>query len=524
MKTSYLLGYPAHLLANFAGLILPALFSLGYSLFSLELFVVILALTVVALLLGFALSYIKRRILNLVCAVLAGLAIHVYFGVYIGDDWSIYFAIGLGLLALVLREGFAAMTSSAALVSCIFAAFNGPALIRSEPAILKSTFSSPTVIHIILDEYGAHSSYPPGIVPDITTDAYEQWYHDRGFVQARRAYSVEEWTQRSTALILNPEIDDLGEVLVKNEPHLVASTWSLSKSSFLSGIAASRRLSIITSTYTDIGAAVRNLDNLGAIDTYNHSVPSPTLGWVAMPVADRIRVMGSLVSSWLYWRQKVTLFHNFLAYTWQGKRLWLWLQAKDRLQPLTGAYVLNDLVHRRIPAMDRGEYLLAHILLPHHPYVFNRDCGLRPVTQWVNPFRWPEEDSMQERARRWPLYVEQVACTHSLLDAMLAAIDANPRLKDATVMLHGDHGSRIGMKNWEKYVTDGYTKATSLVDWHATLLAIRFPDRKARNFDRPVAIHDVMEQMRRNDFSFLLESEIPIRSFARDLFPTFEAR
>jgi hypothetical protein len=503
---------PALVLINLCGLVLPALFSLGYPIFSLEILIVVLALAAIAAVVGTVLRHMPLYALNLVCASLAALSVHIYSGIHIGDAWSIGIAVAIFVLAIVLSEGFAVIASAAAVGSFAFAALNGPILIRNEPAKAQVTSAKPTVIHIILDEYGAHSSYPLDIIPKATVDKLDLWYQTRGFVHAKQAYSTEQWTHRSVALMLNHEVKNAESALRKNDPHLDLSSWNLNQASHLAALAASRRLSLVTTTYINIAAATRNITNMGPVLTYDHSIPSPTLSVSGMALGDRMRVMTALVSSWLYLRQKVSLYKYFLDQTSVGNSVRAWQQAKDRLQPLTSTIVFQDLVQRTIPAAGRGEYIFAHLLLPHHPYVYDRSCNLRPVADWLNPFRWPDKDTMADRAQRYPLYLEQVECTLTKLDTLLAAIDRNPALSDATLILHGDHGTRIGMNTAGKPLA-------SLLDWHPTLVAVRFPDRAPRIFDRAVDLQDVMHDLLRNDFQTLKEETIPIQAFGKTLYP-----
>jgi len=500
----------ATLFAALGGLVLPALFSLGYTSDSIELLAAVALVAALAVIAGAATAILPQRAFNMVCAAIAVVSTEIYLGLHLGPEAVIGISICLMVLGLVLVEGFAPMIAAASMASLGVAALNRPVFIRHETPLSQVQSTLPTVIHVILDEYGAHDSFPSHLVPPATTAAMDRWFQERGFVHARRAYSDEEWTQRSIARVLNPQTHDVLDVLRKDDKTAI-STWSLQTSSALNDIAAMRRPAVASSSYFNIAAALETSTARGPVTIYNYGVPSPTLGLSGMGAVDRFRVMGALVSSWLYWRQKVMPYHNWLAYTDVGRFVFRWQQAKDRLHPLTSRLMLEEVTRKQIPQLGRGEYLLVHVLLPHHPYVFDRSCRLRPVDQWLNPFRWPDDDTMADRARRYPLYAEQIECTLTLVDQLLGAIDRNPSLRDATVILHGDHGSRIGMKDWKKYAAEGYSEQASLLDWHATLFAVRFADRKARTVDRPISLPDAMDHLVKQDFTTFDDAKLPTR-------------
>ena len=76
------------------------------------------------------------------------------------------------------------------------------------------------------------------------------------------------------------------------------------------------------------------------------------------------------------------------------------------------------------------------------------------------------------RSVRYPLYVEQVLCTQAYVDRILRAIDGNTNLRDAVVIIHGDHGSRIGYNDRDHWIEEGGSIGEFERDWRAALLAV----------------------------------------------------
>ena len=74
----------------------------------------------------------------------------------------------------------------------------------------------------------------------------------------------------------------------------------------------------------------------------------------------------------------------------------------------------------------KGNAYFIHILLPHSPYVFDKKCN-------YSYLRVSESEA----------YFNQIQCTHRLMNQFLQELSENPEAKNSTLVVHGDHGSRI---------------------------------------------------------------------------------
>lgn len=117
---------------------------------------------------------------------------------------------------------------------------------------------------------------------------------------------------------------------------------------------------------------------------------------------------------------------------------------------------------------QRGEAYVAHILLPHYPYVTTADCRLKPVSEWQ------VRDAVAPRRDRESRYFEQLRCATSKIDAALQALAASPGGKQAIVVIHGDHGSRITDVD-PNVARLGQVSDRDLIAGYSTLLAVRAP-------------------------------------------------
>jgi len=98
-------------------------------------------------------------------------------------------------------------------------------------------------------------------------------------------------------------------------------------------------------------------------------------------------------------------------------------------------------------------FLFAHILTPHHPYIYDESCNLR-----ARPVLKPMLELAQEREH----YAREVACLNADMTAAIdRIIDRDP---EAVILVLSDHGSEL--------ITD---LNADVEDWTDTQLAERLP-------------------------------------------------
>ena len=144
------------------------------------------------------------------------------------------------------------------------------------------------------------------------------------------------------------------------------------------------------------------------------------------------------------------------------------------------ALTAMDLLAARAAEAGPGTALFAHLLLPHDPYILSRDCRVKADLQ-----AWrPRESAMwwhrvksdpQRRLARYEAYYDQVLCLHRRLAALLDSLARRGLLENATVIVHGDHGSRLSLI---EPITgnEGLMTSRDVIDSVSTLFAIRGPD------------------------------------------------
>ncbi len=132
-----------------------------------------------------------------------------------------------------------------------------------------------------------------------------------------------------------------------------------------------------------------------------------------------------------------------------------------------------QLLTQNIINNSTGHLHFAHISIPHEPYVFHSDCSIRSsLDDWAD--RNSSGDSDLERKQRYQLYLEQVSCTHKLLKQMFATLKEEGIYDRATIVVHGDHGSRI-MSAAPRMANEGKLSSSDLTAGFSTLFAVKSP-------------------------------------------------
>ncbi len=132
-----------------------------------------------------------------------------------------------------------------------------------------------------------------------------------------------------------------------------------------------------------------------------------------------------------------------------------------------------------IRAAPRGTAYFAHLMIPHFSHMLDQDCRVKP-----DPLTWTSYgdlniatgvlNSPASREARYIGYFAQVRCLHSALRRFFEGLEEIGALDDATIVVHGDHGSRIAriapLTTAPQPLSD-----QDLADMYSVLFAVRSP-------------------------------------------------
>jgi hypothetical protein len=183
---------------------------------------------------------------------------------------------------------------------------------------------------------------------------------------------------------------------------------------------------------------------------------------------------------------------------WRNLSEFLWGSAPNRLRYQTKLFPLAsvkafDRFEAKLGQVRNGHVYLAHFLLPHDPYELDADCRVKPRDQWQH--QWNSGPiALRQRA-----YADQAHCAMQQIDRLLAALDRTTAGRNAIVVIHGDHGSRISNR-----LPDMAREDTGVLDYamaHSTMFAIRAPGIAPGLVEGRAPIEQMLGDFSRSNFT-----------------------
>ena len=163
---------------------------------------------------------------------------------------------------------------------------------------------------------------------------------------------------------------------------------------------------------------------------------------------------------------------------------WLpfWSSKLTSVGPLPALPVL-DMIATDVAESTGGEVFFAHLLFPHSAFVLNANCDPRmSINEWHARSiidRYSDQPNTAEtRKRKYDAYAKQLYCANRLLTKFFASLRDADRFEDATIIIHGDHGSRIN-RNWPTVKNREKLVQSDFIDGFPTLFAVKAPGIEA---------------------------------------------
>jgi hypothetical protein len=135
----------------------------------------------------------------------------------------------------------------------------------------------------------------------------------------------------------------------------------------------------------------------------------------------------------------------------------------------------------------------AHFILPHQPFLLNEEC--RSGSTWHAGRFLTEQAGFRghafevERKRLYRVYYAQASCAYKKLDFLLTEMSEREGLKDVTVVLMGDHGSKLSAGKSINYV-----KRRDLVDNYSTLFSVKQKALSPRNVRETISLQQIISK------------------------------
>jgi hypothetical protein len=427
-----------------------------------------------------------RIVSGLVMAVLITAFIDIQFAPRNLPDWvdewtAILLFAGMQtlVLCLFLKEKFYVIATAVFLTFLVVTVFQLALPSKNDDSLFQhhepGVDSPPRIIHLVFDEHIGTAGIPTDVEGGLATKSLiTQFYLKNGFQLFGGAFSHSFNTHVSISSMLNFST----AVDIKNLPYVTAGRgFALSSNKYFRLLSEKKyHIEVLSSRFLDLCFGK-------VIVTCQYDVGSlHTFAKLDLPTSQKFQVV---TSRYLSQSSVVSFLIHRIVLPYESLRSWVWAFELDRtrlnsLSTLHGLKVLwKDLV-----SLPHGTALFAHLMIPHSPYVARADCSIRPPSRdflWQNNNRFlPSAEgptnTLASRQERYKLYFEQLKCLYSKLDELFDRMRAAGVYDDSIIILHGDHGSRIGINEPTSRNQHVLTKR-DLVDGFSTLFAMKLPQR-----------------------------------------------
>jgi hypothetical protein len=304
------------------------------------------------------------------------------------------------------------------------------------PAVVDATL--PPIVHVILDEHIGLAALPPEVEGSAAAgEAVRSVYRD--FAVYDRAYSRFAETAYSLASLMNGGAEGNAAKLLEQQP----AGWTLLQNGWFEKLA--RRgyaIRVYQSAWLDMCA------RSSVASCYTYPLFSPNaIQRSSLSTSARLGVLTTKL---------------------------LMSETLPQLSPLASVEAMARF-EADLAEAPRGVAYVVHLLLPHSGYVYRKDCSLGDPAEWRSgPTGDNHQYSPADRAGLYRLYLAQLACTAGRLEAILDQLRGLGVYDEATVIVHGDHGSRIGERPHLHTPADRFTER-DILDHYATLFAVKAP-------------------------------------------------
>lgn len=344
----------------------------------------------------------------------------------------------------------------------------------------ETDHSLPPYIHIVLDEHIGIEGIPPDIDPNHEfANALKNKYIQNGFKVYGRAFSRYVWSRDSFSSFLNfNPIARPAEHYQKGNITKNIIFETLSQRGY--------QLNIMQSSYMNLCHEYGNFV-INSCITYKKTHPEP-IDPSSISLKDRVLNIFHHYAISLPFGPKVkSIYETFRASPF-GKAAGLQNRVVIMDAPYS-TYKAHDELTEFLRSAKKGNAYFVHLLLPHRPYLFDKQCRFRGSKGSYSIA------GIKESFYKYPQYLEQVKCGQLLVENLLHIITNNPATKDSTIVIHSDHGSRLQKKT--SILKEQFADFTGedFIQSFSTFFVVRGPEHQAGYDRRPLPLDYLLKNI-----------------------------
>jgi len=369
----------------------------------------------------------------------------------------------------------------------------------------------PVIVHIILDEHIGLEGVPLN-VPGATefVEDTRALYEAQDFTIFGNAYSENSYTRFSLALAMNNVTELKDELqLSADGDQWMNQIYNLSRNSYLQEMSSrGYRVFVRQSSYMNLCGASEVV--YARCQTYDYSKLAGIAG-TGISVSNKLLLFSSFHFQNSRTRKALIVTVRALETSWgfltggntsAEKLLWankLFAWERRRIGPLSHADAIERLAEE-VAKASPGDLFLSHFLQPHFPYVYDAQCNIRTVSDWIHRGTNPGYDRKDQdlRERIYKGYFATTRCINKKIENFISTLKKAGVLEKTVIVIHGDHGSRVLVN--ELY-EDEYDDPEAHKEAHSTLFAVRIPGKKAPYRKQAGSLRQLLWELIDNGFS-----------------------
>ncbi|MDA9982942.1 LTA synthase family protein [Gammaproteobacteria bacterium] len=361
---------------------------------------------------------------------------------------------------------------------------------RTNQGLTQVNRDLPPVLHIILDSFIGLDGLPAYSATEIIKEEAYHIFEDYGFRVYPRAYSRYSSTVDSLYKAMNFRNDDYGNYFLEK--------------------ATQRKHIMRTNALFDVLKRLGyrfNVYQTSHLDFCQSHVEKVDRCWTyAHPNVHSVREAGGLLTRVSMLSRVILMQSSVLA---KAVKQWPVDPMVAVHDPLIFSNLQDDLF-----ANPGGYTFLAHVLLPHNPFVYLHDCSvdystapsMRAARTTLSQNEAPGAAEVHEY--RTMRYFEQMECALLSLKNIFDEMKVRGMFEKSIIVLHGDHGS--GMTRYPPNIV--YHDKLTWEDYRAnysTLFAVKIPGHGFAIDKRALPLEVLLENYSTDIERLLQRQEVP---------------
>jgi len=346
------------------------------------------------------------------------------------------------------------------------------------------------VIHLVLDGHiGIEGISRNSTIGEISKETISRFYEKYKFRVFGGAYSRYYKTRNSIPHVLNFYNNSNVDSLVE-ENH--GTGLIVSRNDYFTELAGlGYGLNVWQSGMVDY--CQHSADFIDGCSTYS-LMDYEGLDNVGISLSDRIGLLFRSIAQSSY------IINDWLKYQY-GKRImpmanrtgvslpqWPKVVVGQATWPLNAFNALEK-VWIDIIELPTGNFLFAHLMVPHRPYAVNSDCSVKTnIDDWGVHYDSRGEPVKEINDQR---YFEQTNCIYVKLEYLFEEMQRKGIFEDSLIIIHGDHGARNSLKQKIRESIEGVT-SEDIIDSYSTLFAVKLPGDSGGYDSQVVSIDELL--------------------------------